>query len=107
LEQLAASLRKEGLIKGNRGAAGGYTLARKPEDIRVSDVVWALEDHGLVRCTGPKGECARAGHCTGKAVWTRLEEILDEAMDRLTLADVSGLSGDHASSDAAYAHAPA
>ena len=42
LEQLLASLRKAGLVCTSRGAQGGYSLARAPEDITVGDVISAV-----------------------------------------------------------------
>src|SRR5262245_60182518 len=43
LEQLAMALRDAGLVVSTRGARGGYQLARAPGDIRMSDVLRALE----------------------------------------------------------------
>src|SRR2546430_2285189 len=43
LEQLVATLRKNGLVLGKRGAGGGYTLARDPGAITAGDVIRALE----------------------------------------------------------------
>ena len=39
LEQLIAVLRKAGLVKSVRGAQGGYSLAREPENITVGDII--------------------------------------------------------------------
>lgn len=44
LEQLLSKLRKANLVKSIRGARGGYLLAKKPEDIKVVDIIIALED---------------------------------------------------------------
>lgn len=44
LEQILGKLRKAGFIESIRGAGGGYVLSRKPEDIKVSDVLAILED---------------------------------------------------------------
>ena len=43
LEQLAMSLRDAGLVVSTRGAHGGYELARSPSEIRMSEVLRALE----------------------------------------------------------------
>ena len=43
LEQLMASLKKEGLVKSIRGANGGYQLARPAIGISVGDILRALE----------------------------------------------------------------
>jgi Rrf2 family protein len=44
LEQLLGKLRRAGIVKSIRGAKGGYSLARNPEDIKVLDILIALED---------------------------------------------------------------
>lgn len=92
LEQLVAALRKQGLVRGSRGAAGGYELARAPERMNVREVVWALEGHGLVPCAGPGGSCARVAACAGRKVWLRLQRVLNEAMEQLTLAEIADVS---------------
>ena len=43
LEQLVATLRKEGLLNSVRGAQGGYMLAKPPEDITVGNILRTLE----------------------------------------------------------------
>ncbi|MBU1659669.1 Rrf2 family transcriptional regulator [bacterium] len=44
LEQLLGKLRRAGIVKSVRGAKGGYILARSPEEIKVLDILLALED---------------------------------------------------------------
>jgi Rrf2 family protein len=44
LDQLLGKLRQTGFIKSIRGAKGGYVLSRPPEEIKVIDVLIALED---------------------------------------------------------------
>lgn len=44
LEQLLSKLRRAGLVTSIRGARGGYTLAKSPEEIKVVDILIALED---------------------------------------------------------------
>lgn len=44
LEQLFASLRGKGLVRGVRGPGGGYYLGRDPEDITVADVICAVDE---------------------------------------------------------------
>src|SRR5512134_2542806 len=43
LEQLVMNLRDAGLVTSTRGARGGYELARDPRDIRMSEILRALE----------------------------------------------------------------
>ena len=44
LEQLLSKLRRAELVKSIRGARGGYILARKPNEIKIVDILIALED---------------------------------------------------------------
>ncbi|MFO7173469.1 MAG: Rrf2 family transcriptional regulator [Bacillota bacterium] len=78
LEQLAGPLRKAGLIASVRGAHGGYVLARPPEQIRVGDILRALE--------GPLEEPGRPG--AGRDVWCRVTARLVQVLDTLTLGDL-------------------
>jgi Rrf2 family protein len=53
LEQLFAELRRAGLITGRRGVGGGFTFARRPDQLTVLEVVEALD--------GPGGQLTRDG----------------------------------------------
>jgi len=44
LEQLLGKLRRAGIVESIRGAKGGYRLARDPKEIKVLDILIALED---------------------------------------------------------------
>lgn len=44
LEQLLSKLRKANLVNSIRGARGGYILAKKPDEIKIVDILVALED---------------------------------------------------------------
>ncbi|MCG3718594.1 RrF2 family transcriptional regulator [Aliarcobacter butzleri] len=44
LEQLLSKLRKANLVNSIRGARGGYILAKKPNEIKIVDILIALED---------------------------------------------------------------
>lgn len=45
LEQLLGKLRRAGIIKSVRGAKGGYILAHPPEEIKVLDILIALDEN--------------------------------------------------------------
>ena len=61
LEQLIAVLRREKLVLSNRGAQGGYRLARSPEEITVGDVLRALEGGlNLVECLDEEDACGKS-----------------------------------------------
>ncbi|EET59261.1 transcriptional regulator, Rrf2 family [Marvinbryantia formatexigens DSM 14469] len=88
LEQLFAKLRKAGLIISERGAQGGYRLAKPAEEISVGDILRALEGNlDAVECPGLKEEagCENADFCVTKYVWQRINESITEAVDEIRL----------------------
>ena len=89
LDNIFATLRQEGLVLSVRGAAGGYRLARKPEDIRVDEVVEALEGNILlVHCEDEFGGCDRHGRCAASEVWWEASKALRDSLRGVTLADL-------------------
>ena len=52
LEQLFVKLRRAGLVESARGPGGGYRLAREPKDIRVSEVLEAVDETVSAMHTG-------------------------------------------------------
>lgn len=77
LEQLFSTLRRGGILVSHRGAKGGYTLARPPEEITVLEVVQALD--GIV---GEEGK--EAG-----GIWAEGVEALRETFRSNTIADIA------------------
>jgi Rrf2 family iron-sulfur cluster assembly transcriptional regulator len=55
LEQILQELRRAGLVEGKRGPGGGYALARRPQEVRLAEVVAALDGplDSLVSLDGP------------------------------------------------------
>lgn len=82
LEQLFATLRRDGLLLSQRGVKGGYTLARPPEEITVLEVVQALD--------GRVGEeAAEAG-----GIWKEGVEALRDVFRSTTIADIARREAD-------------
>lgn len=90
LEQLMSLLIKQDLVKSLRGAQGGYILAREPAEIKVSEVINALEPVGPVDCVKRENpaECSRFGQCVSRIVWEKVRNVIEEALDSLTLQDL-------------------
>ncbi len=86
LEQLMPSLKRAGLVRGMRGAQGGYQLAGDPAEISVRDVVQAVEGPIVVaECAESGPGCEAMEFCIGPDVWTRVQEAVDDAMSQITL----------------------
>ena len=92
LEQLAASLRAAGLVKGKRGAGGGYVLSRSPAEIRAGDVIRALDGPIAPQVCAVEGDpvvnCVREPFCDTRAVWQRLRDSMIATLDDMTLASL-------------------
>jgi Rrf2 family protein len=85
LEQLFSSLRRSGLLRSHRGASGGFSFARRPEEITVLEVVEAL-DGLLSPATCTQGECDRLDGCGAAGVWIEAKHALEEVLRRTTIA---------------------
>jgi Rrf2 family protein len=92
LEQLVTSLRDADLVVSTRGARGGYELAMSPSDIRMSDVLRALEGPiAPMICATDDPEhvtCERSARCTVNVLWTRVHDAIADTLDSISLADL-------------------
>ncbi|MDQ2964853.1 MAG: Rrf2 family transcriptional regulator [Chloroflexota bacterium] len=93
LEQLVMSLRDAGLVVSTRGAHGGYELAREPGEIRMSEVLRALEGPiAPMICATDDPEhatiCDRSSRCTVNILWVRVRDAIAGALDGMTVADL-------------------
>ncbi len=88
LEQLMIPLRRAGLVKSKRGVHGGYVLARPAREITVRQIVEALDGPILeIEPLDPHlRERSRTSGIT--VVWERLREVMEKALDEITLAQV-------------------
>ena len=89
LEHIMASLKSAGLVEAVRGLNGGYTLARGPGEIRLSDVILALEGPlAPVDCVSGVRDCPMAADCPTREVWAELKRSIMLTLDRVTLKDL-------------------
>ena len=89
LEQLFASLKRDKLVNSLRGAQGGYTLARPPQEITVGDVLRTLEGGlNLVDCLLEEDTCGKSCACPSRIVWLKIRDGLNAIVDGITLQDM-------------------
>ena len=92
LHQILFRLMRAGIVKGARGPAGGYVLASDPESITLADIVRAVEGPvALTKCTNEelqKPRCPREASCGAKPLWERLNRLILDALESITLADI-------------------
>ncbi len=89
LEQIVRHLKPLGIMHSVRGAAGGYTLACKPENINMEQVFLHLEgDISPVSCLTDKHKCNRKDFCTTRAFWDSFDKHVRVFLSNMTLQDV-------------------
>jgi Rrf2 family transcriptional regulator, cysteine metabolism repressor len=91
LEQLAAPLRKSGLIVSVRGAQGGYVLARPANQITVGDIIRVLEGPiGFTDCATEGEPAPNCAHdCVVHGVWEKVTQQIVTVIDGITLFDLA------------------
>ena len=91
LEQIAAPLVRDGLLRATRGARGGYQLTHPPEDYSVGMILRTIEGSlSPVACVElGEGFCSRVGECATAEVYRRIDEAIDNVVDRITLKDLT------------------
>jgi Rrf2 family protein len=90
LEQLLTTLRRAGFIRSVRGPQGGHALIRQPDEIRVSEVLEALEGPVLLSdCLDEGSACAKNGGCAQRDMWAAVREAVLGVLDTTTIADLA------------------
>ena len=90
LEHLLISLKVAGLVRSVRGAHGGFTLARAPSQIRLSEIIQAMEGPiAPVACVDDPGSYSRSAFCAARDVWLEVKRAVDNVLDSITLQDLA------------------
>ena len=90
LETIMTVLSKAGFVDAVHGKGGGYRLNRKPESYTVGGILKLTEGSlATVSCTtqGPAA-CSRSTCCQTLPMWERLDKMIDEFFEGITLADL-------------------
>jgi Rrf2 family protein len=89
LDIIFTTLKLAGLVRAIRGATGGFLLTRPPAEIRVTEIVEALEGTlSPVECCSNPQLCDRADTCAARLLWIDLEAAIRKTLEDLTLADL-------------------
>ena len=90
LEQLVPPLVAAGILRSVRGAKGGVLLARHPQEIRLIEVVEALEGSlAPVECLNNPGVCSRSLSCVTRDIWGELESAISGVLSSRTFQDLA------------------
>jgi len=93
LEQILNDLRSAGVVQSRRGVAGGYRLARRPEEITLAVVIRHIEGAlAPVSCVSErfyeKCSCPDESRCAIRSVMKEVREAVVRIAERLTIADL-------------------
>jgi len=93
LEQILNDLRSAGIVQSRRGVAGGYRLARRPEEITLAVVIRHIEGAlAPVSCVSErfyeKCSCPDESRCAIRSVMKEVREAVVRIVERLTIADL-------------------
>lgn len=84
-------LAKGGLLASQRGASGGYTLARPAQEISVAEIIQTMDGPiALTACVeGATDTCGVEALCPMRGNWERVNTAIRMALDGVTLADMA------------------
>jgi len=81
---------KTDLVESYRGPAGGYSMQRNALDISVAEIIAAIEGPiAMTECSVENGLCAQEAICSLRGNWQRISVAIAEAMDGVSLAEMS------------------
>jgi len=97
--KLMRVLRRGGLVRAARGQAGGYSLSRPADQVAVGEALGVLggrlfDEDFCERHAGLEPSCAHLGDCSIRPVLRRLQDVVDQVMGHLTLAQLLGSERD-------------
>ncbi len=93
LEQLFARLRRSTLVNSVRGPGGGYVLARGGDEIRVAEVIAAVDERvDTTRCGGDHN-CQNNERCLTHDLWNDLSDRIHEYLNEISLKDLMAQRG--------------
>ncbi|MCE3268032.1 MAG: DNA-binding protein [Burkholderiales bacterium] len=88
LEQLFVKLRRQNMVKSYKGPGGGYILAKNSDQIKISQIIKAVDDDMDARtCHGMKN-CKDNNKCLTHDLWNDLTKHVYAYLDNISLFDL-------------------
>jgi len=85
LSQIAQDLKKAGILKAKEGTGGGYSLAKKPQEIKLIDILKILEGEFFEgKCFRDEDKCV----CGAKGIWKEIKDQMQAMLSDKTIADL-------------------
>jgi FeS assembly SUF system regulator len=97
VRKVLKQLGRVGVVLSQRGARGGYRLARPAAAISVREIITALEGPiAVTECASDEtqGACEYEGRCDVQGNWQRINAAVQGALDGISLADMAEATPD-------------
>ena len=91
LEQIFIKLKQENLVKSVRGAKGGYVLDAPPEEIKISNIISAVdEEMKTLNCKkeSKRGCNNKSSKCITHNLWDQLDQHINSFFEKVKLQDL-------------------
>jgi FeS assembly SUF system regulator len=89
VSKILKALTREGFLLSQRGAKGGYALARPAHEISVATVIDALEGPiALTDCGTHPGACEREARCAVRAPWQQINRAVRRTLEHVRLSEL-------------------
>jgi FeS assembly SUF system regulator len=90
VSKVLSALTKAGLVTSQRGAAGGYVLARPLSDISIADIIEAVDGPiALTTCADGGGECGLELSCAMRDPWKVINRTVRHSLHSISLASLA------------------
>lgn len=89
LESIMCVLSKAGMVDGMHGKGGGYRLSKSPDKCVVGDILRLTEvSLSPVACLENGNVCERAAECRTLPMWTKLDKLINDFFDGITICNL-------------------
>jgi len=90
LSKILQSLTRGGLIASFRGAAGGFSLLKRPDELTMLDVIEVIEGPlWLNQCVDPSQGCARQSWCAAHGLWVEAQDAVARVLRSATIQELA------------------
>jgi len=91
LEQIFIKLKKNKLVKSSRGATGGYLLEKPASEIKLSNIIFAVDEEvRVLNCkkNSKKGCNNKSTKCITHNLWDELDQHINGFFEKVKLQDL-------------------
>ncbi len=89
LERMMTALVAAGLVRSLRGKHGGFSLAKSPVEIKLSEIIQVVEGSiAPVACVDDPKLCNRVNICITRDIWGKMKKAILKVLDSITLENM-------------------